>query len=102
MVKEGPLPRFPGDDHQPAWKILHAAHPEQGNSPLNMMRNLLISLPSLPNLKDTYRTFAWSPSSTPAWVKGPSAPNRRSRCQATLRSYFDLDMDRLSFMAENL
>ena len=84
-------------------KSSHAAHPEQGNSPLNMMRNLLISLPSLPNMKDTYRDFCLvtiihARLGERAFGTTPA----EAVVMATLRSYFDLDMDRLSYMAENL
>ena len=84
-------------------KSSHAAHPEQGNSPLSMLRSLLIALPALPNLRDTFDDFTLvtiihARLGERAFGTNPS----EATVMATLRSYLDPDMDRLTFMAENL
>ncbi|MEE4176328.1 MAG: amidohydrolase [Bacteroides sp.] len=104
VVKEGPFASASrGMIITLKGKSSHAAHPEQGNSPLNMLRSLLIALPALPNLKDTFDDFSLvtiihARLGERAFGTNPG----EAVVMATLRSYLDPDMDKLTFMAENL
>jgi amidohydrolase len=75
----------------------HAAHPEQGNSPVKMMTKLIEQLLELPLQKDIYQDFALltiihARLGEPAFGTNPG----RAQVMATLRTYLDKDIEILT------
>lgn len=84
-------------------KSSHAAQPELGNSPVKVVTGLLEGLPALPGLKDTFEdyclvTVIHARLGERAFGTNPG----EAVVMATLRSYHNHDMDRLTQAAENL
>jgi amidohydrolase len=81
----------------------HAAHPEQGKSPVRVVTGLLDGLPNIPNLKDSFEEFCMvtiihARIGERAFGTSPG----EAVVMATLRSHLDSDMDKLTAMAEYL
>lgn len=81
----------------------HAAQPEQGKSPVRVVTGLLDGLPNIPNLKDSFEEFCMvtiihARLGERAFGTSPGD----AVVMATLRSYLDQDMDKLTAMAEYL
>lgn len=81
----------------------HAAHPEQGKSPVRVVTGLLDGLPNIPNLKDSFEEFCMvtiihARIGERAFGTSPG----EAVVMATLRSHLDEDMDKLTAMAEYL
>ena len=81
----------------------HAAHPEQGRSPVNVVSGLLTGLTELPNLRETFDDFCLvtiihARIGERAFGTTPD----EAVVMATLRSYLDSDMVKLTRNAERL
>jgi len=81
----------------------HAAHPEQGKSPVRVVTGLLDGLPNIPELKESFDDFCMvtiihARIGERAFGTSPGD----AVVMATLRSYLDDDMDKLTAMAEYL
>lgn len=81
----------------------HAAHPEQGKSPVKVVSNLLDGLPAIPLMKDTFDDFCMvtiihARIGERAFGTSPGD----AVVMATLRSYLDEDMEKLTKIAEKL
>ncbi|MBW6499579.1 MAG: amidohydrolase [Bacteroidales bacterium] len=84
-------------------KSSHAAHPEQGNSPVKVVTGLLDGLPNIPNMKESFEDFCLvtiihAHLGEKAFGTSPGD----AVVMATLRSYLDDDMEKLTAMAEYL
>lgn len=104
VVKEGPFASASkGMIITLQGKSSHAAQPELGNSPVKVVTGLLEGLPALPGLKDTFEdyclvTVIHARLGERAFGTNPG----EAVVMATLRSYLNHDMDRLTQAAENL
>ncbi len=81
----------------------HAAHPEQGNSPVTMMCELMKGLNRIGGKSSVYDDFALitiihARLGERAFGTNPG----RASVMATLRTYLDSDLEKMTAMAENL
>ena len=84
-------------------KSSHAAQPEQGNSPVRVVTGLLDGLPNIPNLKESFEDFCLvTVIHARLGEKAFGTSPGEAVVMATLRSYLDEDMEKLTAMAEYL
>ncbi len=102
VLREGPFAAASkGMIIQMEGKSSHAAHPEQGNSPVHMLTHLIRELVAIPEQKKTFEDFTLltiihAKLGEVAFGTNPG----KALLMATLRTYLDSDMDQLTKMAE--
>ncbi len=102
VIKEGPFAAASrGMIINMAGRSSHAAHPEQGNSPVHMMTELIRGLTNIPRRKTVFDDFALltiihARLGEVAFGTNPG----KAVVMATLRTFLDEDMKRLTELAE--
>lgn len=102
VLREGPFASASkGMIIQLEGKSSHAAHPEQGNSPVHMLTRLIGDLTEIPRDKHAFDEFTLltiihAKLGEVAFGTNPG----KAILMATLRTYLDKDMDQLTEMAE--
>ena len=102
VLREGPFAAASkGMIIQMEGRSSHAAHPEQGNSPVKMLTHLISDLTAIPDKKKTFEDFSLltiihAKLGEVAFGTNPG----KALLMATLRTYLDKDMDQLTKMAE--
>ena len=102
VLREGPFASASkGMVIQMEGKSSHAAHPEQGNSPVRMLTSLINDLTVIPGNKQVFDDFTLltiihAKLGEVAFGTNPG----KALLMATLRTFLDKDMDQLTKMAE--